>query len=145
MNIVCFVCCHTYAHFLLLTTVLHVGEWIHCYHIFSKVYSNPAHSHKLTMSPTYVLSHINHHQKVSMPSSHTNTFHYSLLFRTSEDWNNLPSSTASINDSVTFKNALCHFCNFNIACCCLFCSWLPTSTAANLCSVSLLLVLLCIL
>lgn len=67
------------------------------------------HSHlhdELILPPQYISSRFDHANKVGIPSARTNAFFQSFLPRTSDEWNRLPASIATIEDSHHFKNAL---------------------------------------
>lgn len=75
--------------------------------LFHKIYHhNPLLRQKLILEPFYHSARLDHIHKVGLPNYNTNTFSASFITRTSNDWNHLPASIASITDISLFKQTL---------------------------------------
>lgn len=75
--------------------------------LFHKIfYHNPKLRSRLIQPAPFISLRRNHQQKVSVPHCNTVTYAQSYLPRTCNEWNSLPASITSINDSTQFRNVL---------------------------------------
>lgn len=75
--------------------------------LFHKIYHHNQHlSEELFSEPSYVSHRNDHHHKVNVPFSRTKLFFDSFIPRTTNDWNHLPTSIATITDAPAFKSAI---------------------------------------
>ncbi|CAN7978558.1 unnamed protein product [Ixodes persulcatus] len=74
--------------------------------LFHKLFYHSHLHEELILPPQYISPRFDHANKVGIPSARTNAFFQSFLPRTSDEWNRLPASIATIEDSHHFKSAL---------------------------------------
>lgn len=74
--------------------------------LFHKIYHHPVLRNELLSAPHYISSRLDHQHKVGIPSCRSDSFLHSFIPRTSDDWNHLPATVASINDTNRFKQTL---------------------------------------
>lgn len=75
--------------------------------LFHKMYFyNPNLNRELFSAPAHVSARTDHANKVNVPFARTNSFYLSFLVQTSKEWNALPSSIATIADTLAFKTAV---------------------------------------
>lgn len=77
--------------------------------LFFKIYNHASLKHNLISLPAYRSARIDHQHKVAITQCRTNTYFYSFLPNTANDWNRLPSDIAQISDFTLFRQTLCAF------------------------------------
>lgn len=81
--------------------------------LFHKIYHfNPILKNELLSNPSYISQRTDHPYKVSVPQCRTNQFFHSFIPKTSNEWNHLPTSIATIIDARAFRSAVeSYFCS----------------------------------
>lgn len=75
--------------------------------LFHKIYHfNPQLKNELLSSPSYLSSRVDHPFKVNVPHCSTNLCFHSFIPKTSDEWNRLPTSIATITDARAFRSAV---------------------------------------
>lgn len=78
--------------------------------LFQKIYyHNTSLKRELFCTPAYLSSRSDHANKVAVPFARTNLFYHSFLVKTSKEWNDLPSSIATLVYTPAFKTAVENF------------------------------------
>lgn len=74
--------------------------------LFHKVFHHSSLRTEVITPPTYRSSRIDHKHKVKGIFCKTNTFYFSFIPHTSNDWNHLPDDVVSISDHSLFSHSL---------------------------------------
>lgn len=74
-----------------------------------KIYNHASHKNNLISLPAYHSARIYRQHKVAITQCLTNTFFYSFLPNTANDWNRLPREIAQVADFSLFRKKLCAF------------------------------------
>lgn len=78
-------------------------------HLFHKLFHHTSLRDGLILPPSYISPRLDHSHKVGLPSCRTRAFSQSFIPRTSEDWNRLPASAATIVNHLHFKSVLASY------------------------------------
>lgn len=75
--------------------------------LFHKIYYHNLNlKHELLSAPAHLSARTDHENKVNIPFARTNSFYHSFLVKTSKEWNDLPSSVATLANTLAFKTAV---------------------------------------
>ncbi|XP_070380731.1 uncharacterized protein [Dermacentor albipictus] len=74
--------------------------------LFHKLFHHPLLRNKLISPPPYVSPRLDHIHKLDISFCRSNAFLQSFVPRTSNEWNHLPASIATIADHQLFKNVI---------------------------------------